>query len=62
MKVIKNVIICNRPDDEFGFFGWPSIARQADGTLIAASSGLRSEHVCPWGKTVIFKSFDNGIY
>ena len=60
MKVIKNVIICNRPDDEFGFFGWPSIARQADGTLIAASSGLRSEHVCPWGKTVIFKSLDNG--
>lgn len=60
MKVKKNIIICSRPNDKFGFFGWPSVATQADGTLVAVSSGLRSCHVCPWGRTVLFKSHDNG--
>lgn len=53
-------IICRLPQDPFGYFGWPSIARQADGTLVAACSGLRAAHVCPWGKTVLFTSQDHG--
>ena len=32
----------------------------ADGTLVAASSGLRAAHVCPWGKTVLHFSKDDG--
>jgi hypothetical protein len=42
------------------YFGWPTVARLADGTLIVASSGLRSTHVRPWGKTVLNMSCDNG--
>ncbi|NMA42991.1 MAG: exo-alpha-sialidase [Oligosphaeraceae bacterium] len=61
MEVIRNVVICSRPYDHFGFFGWPSIARQTNGTLVAVTSGLRTEHVCPWGKTVLFRSYDNGL-
>ena len=60
MEVNKNIIICSRPNDKFGFFGWPSVARQADGTLVAVASGLRHAHVCPWGRTVLFKSHDEG--
>jgi hypothetical protein len=53
-------IICRRPGERFGYFGWPTVARLDDGTLIVASSGLRTAHVCPWGKTVLNVSGDDG--
>ena len=53
-------VICSMPKEKFGYFGWPSIARQADGTLIVAASGFRNQHVCPWGRTVVCKSHDDG--
>jgi hypothetical protein len=53
-------IVCRILNDKFGYFGWPSVTRLTDGTLIVISSGLRSEHVCPWGKTVLNVSTDNG--
>jgi sialidase-1 len=53
-------IICRLPGERLGYFGWPSIARLDDGMLVVASSGLRSEHVCPWGKTVLNVSTDDG--
>ncbi len=31
-------------------FGWPSVARTDDGTLMAVVSGPRAEHICPWGR------------
>lgn len=52
--------VCSMPNDTFGYFGWPSVTRMDDGTLVAAASGLRNDHVCPFGKSVIFKSFDAG--
>ena len=42
-------VICSMPKEKFGYFGWPSIARQDDGTLVVAASGFRNQHVCPWG-------------
>lgn len=53
-------IICHLPHEQFGYFGWPTVARLENGTLIVASSGLRSQHVCPWGKTVLNVSDDDG--
>ncbi len=53
-------IVCRLADDAFGYFGWPSVARLDDGTLAVASSGLRTRHVCPWGKTVLHLSRDDG--
>jgi hypothetical protein len=53
-------IVCRLPAERLGYFGWPSIARLDDGTLVVASSGLRSEHICPWGKTVLNISRDDG--
>lgn len=53
-------IVCRLADERFGYFGWPTVARLDDGRLIVASSGLRSTHVCPWGKTVINLSQDEG--
>lgn len=53
-------IVCRVTDSKFNYFGWPTVARLDDGTLLVASSGLRSAHVCPWGKTVLNVSHDDG--
>ncbi len=48
------------PNEFYGYFGWPTITRMPDGTLVAASSGLRNGHVCPFGRSVILISQDDG--
>jgi sialidase-1 len=53
-------VVCHMPDSPRGYFGWPSVARMPDGTLVVAASGLREWHICPWGKTVLFYSRDEG--
>ena len=53
-------IVCRLAGERFGYFGWPSVARLDDGTLIVASSGLRTRHICPFGKTVLNFSHDDG--
>src|ERR1043165_135334 len=35
-------IVCSKPHDRFGYFGWPTVARMDDGELVVASSGLRT--------------------
>ena len=53
-------VVCSLPTDLFGYFGWPSIARMDDGTLVVAASGLRNAHVCPFGRDVLCTSADEG--
>ena len=48
------------PGDSLGYFGWPTLARMDDGTLVAAASGLRNDHVCPYGRNVFCTSPDQG--
>ena len=55
----ENGVVC-RVANDFGYFGWPSIARLEDGTLIVGSSGLRWSHISPWGKSVLCESHDEG--
>jgi hypothetical protein len=52
--------VCRLPGERFGYFGWPTVARLDDGSLLVASSGLRTEHACPYGKTVLNRSDDGG--
>lgn len=56
----EHTTICRLPGERLGYFGWPTVGRLNDGTLVVASSGLRSEHICPWGKTVLNISNDDG--
>ena len=44
----------------FRYFGWPTVARLEDGTLALAASGFRHAHMCPWGKSVVWESYDEG--
>lgn len=53
-------IVCSMPGEFFGYFGWPSVARLDDGRLIAVASGLREHHICPFGRTVLCVSDDEG--
>lgn len=53
-------VVCRIADGPLNYFGWPTVARMDDGTLAVVSSGLRSEHICPWGKTVLNLSHDDG--
>ena len=53
-------IVASYPNQFYGYFGWPTLTRMPDGTLLAAASGLRNYHVCPFGRTTICTSNDNG--
>lgn len=44
----------------FGYHGWPSVCRGPEGELLAVCSGLRLAHVCPFGKVLLSRSFDEG--
>ena len=57
---LHGTIIASNPNDPFGYYAWPTVARTEEGTLWVAASGMRNSHICPWGKSVIFKSCDNG--
>jgi sialidase-1 len=56
-KIISTKIICQQADR---YIGWPTIALTKDKELIAVFSGDRDAHVCPWGKTQMVKSTNNG--
>ena len=60
MQILENGVICRKPDSFFGYFGWGSVARIDTHTLVAACSGERTAHICPWGKTELFYSYDDG--
>ena len=47
-------VIASYQIDFYGYFGWPTIARMPGGTVVAAASGLRNNHVCPFGRSVFF--------
>jgi sialidase-1 len=54
-SVIKqNVIEPNR------YLGWPTILKTNAGQLMVVFSGDRDSHVCPYGKTQVITSDDNG--
>ncbi len=50
-------VICKEPGN---YIGWPTIARKADGELLAVFSGDREMHWCPYGKTQMVRSRDAG--
>jgi sialidase-1 len=53
-------IIKKRVTETDRYIGWPTIAKTREAELIIAFSGDRDSHVCPWGKTQIIRSNDQG--
>ena len=55
--ILSRRVVCKQPDR---FCAWPSICKTADGQLLVVFSGDRDAHICPWGKTQMVSSNDNG--
>lgn len=53
-------IVNRSPNTHFRYHGWPSVAIDEEGTLYAVDSGFRVSHVCPFGKTCLYRSRDGG--
>jgi sialidase-1 len=53
-------IVRNRVKEPDRYLAWPTIARTRDGELLVAFSGDRDAHICPWGKTQMIRSRDDG--
>ena len=62
MKISASPIrtVISNPLGRHCYFGWPTVARLKDGRLAVAASGYRISHLCPFGKSVISFSEDEG--
>jgi hypothetical protein len=52
--------VMSNPMSKHNYFGWPTVCRLQNGKIAVAASGFRLAHVCPFGKTVISYSEDEG--
>ncbi len=60
MKQAENAetfVICKQKNR---YMGWPTVAKTEDGQILVVFSGDRDEHVCPYGKTFLVRSNDDG--
>lgn len=53
-------VILQNPGQKHNYFAWPTAARLQNGKIAVAASGFRLRHICPFGKTVITFSSDEG--
>ena len=56
----KPEIVMENRTSLHNYFGWPTAVRLQNGKIAVAASGFRLGHVCPFGKTVISFSEDEG--
>jgi hypothetical protein len=63
MKIIRYgepTVIMSNEDGRHKYFAWPTVTRLKNGRIAAVASGYRLSHICPFGKTVISFSEDEG--
>ncbi|MBQ8605880.1 MAG: exo-alpha-sialidase [Clostridia bacterium] len=53
-------VIMSNPTSYFKYFAWPTVCRLKNGRLALGASGYRLSHVCPFGKSVMSISEDEG--
>ena len=59
-RIVAHGVVCRMEGERFGYLGWPSVARLGDGRLVAGASAYRLGHLCPFGRTALFFSEDEG--
>jgi len=63
MKIAKigNLkLIMSNSYGKHNYFAWPTVTRLKNGKIAVVASGYRLRHICPFGKTVISYSEDEG--
>jgi len=60
--IIKETLktICSNENGLHRYFGWPSVAKLQNGSLAMVASGFRLTHICPFGKVILCRSYDEG--
>ncbi len=57
---VEHGIVNRASGSLFSYQGWPTVARDEKGTLYVVSSSFRAGHICPFGKTALYVSHDEG--
>lgn len=52
--------IIERAKGMYGYKGWPSVCKDENGVLYAVCSDHRMQHICPFGRTSMYVSKDDG--
>ena len=60
MKINHKSVVTGEIKNFFSYYGWPTVCADENDVLYAVCSGHRMGHVCPFGKTLMYKSRDNG--
>ncbi len=60
MKIIKHGFVSPAQPEGQRYNAWPTVISLSDGTLLAAWSGERLKHICPFGKVLAARSTDGG--
>ena len=60
MKILSQGIVSRMNGSFFPYQAWPSACVDENGVVYAVCSGFRAGHLCPFGKTVLFRSRDGG--
>lgn len=60
VRVLEQGTVYSNQESIFGYTAWPSNERSDDGDLLVTASGMRMQHLDPFGKVVLFRSHDEG--
>lgn len=60
MKINNKTVVTGKTENFFSYYGWPTVCVDENDVLYTVCSGHRMGHVCPFGKTYMYKSRDNG--
>lgn len=59
-EILRSGVVSDATENVFGYAAWPSVCQLPDGELLAAYSGNRLAHICPFGKVLLRRSADEG--
>ena len=57
---MEHKIVSRITEGAFRYQAWPTITKDQNGVLYLATSGHRLSHVCPFGKNLMYTSYDDG--
>lgn len=60
MENKHGVVNIAKTNTMFNYQAWPTVCKDENGVLYTVCSGFRVAHVCPFGKTVMYKSYNGG--
>ncbi len=60
MKILQHGFVSPTQPEGQRYNAWPTVISLSDGTLLAAWSGERLKHICPFGKVLASRSTDGG--